>query len=1004
MSDYQKYDKFQIEQLKRDADIRLFIPGCDESKRDQKIACPVCGQKKFSVVHKAGKNLAKCFACDLCFTNGVAAVMKLEGKDFLSAVEYVAERANVVLIPREQKRRERVDRLKDSSVKSFCSQQLEASGLTMEDIVAHVLDSQGRDSWEVPMRKGGIDAPFQPNDTDDEMLIYYYGLDGRPKTYIPRGNNGRPKPYVRVRWSNPDVHTDADGKPAKYKTPAGAPSQVYIPQYIRSKYQAAEPIDTLFIQEGEKKAEKACKHGIPSIGIQGINNFGTTQDGLLQDIQYLVKKCAVRNVVLLMDSDWQGLHRNIITGDDITKRPNSFCKAVIKFKVFINSLHNRGYSVDVWWGHVNDNEAGDKGVDDLLCNTLKGREPELLAAIDEAMHAHNGKSTLVDIHKITSISDKQIEDFWLLNDDQAFYDLHKERLVDVETFKIKRIRYKVEKGKLVQVNRYSSDIDIWSIELDSKDRKKVVFNALETFEFLKANGFFRLRTVNSDGTVTFDFIRIDDGIIERTSPVEIRDFIRDYIDSTCREYIVKNFFREKMDSILADKKMENLARIENDFDDFKPELQKLYYNNGAVEITSGGIVAEQPMCNVWRTRILPRKFRRVPIISDISFVDGNFLVYLTEEGKRCEFLQYLINTSNSFFTHDEPRELTPAEHSELMRHLVNKITSIGFLLCEYKFPTECKAVVVQDHRMAEVGASNGGSGKSILGTAIGKVIPQIVFDGKKDETGQFFFERVSLATRNLFIDDVRTNFNFERLFPMITGDMIIDRKNIGALEIPLEKSPKILITTNHAINKSEEDATRRRIIYMEVSEWYNPEHTVIDDFHHMLFNDWAADDQWVLFDNLMAECVMYYMRSFEQHWHREGVGAVPPPMDNIRLRSLRQEMGEGFFQWAEEYFDPSGSKLNERVPRKEMYQAFVDNIGHGGHSVSPTGFRRKLESFCKFKGYDLNIRSKDKSGRSYVDWRKKNKSESFIGLADKSGGAEYFTVYSPDEENNLKPF
>lgn len=998
-----KYDRETIERVKKDADIRDFIPGCSK-KGEQMIECPYCHSNKMSVVHKGGKNFAHCFSCEKSITSAIDAVMLYEGLQWLPALETVAERAHIVIIPIERKRESRVSTVVVKSVKSFCSQQLEASGLTMDDVCAKIVDANGREEFFVTFRKGGIDPPFSPNENDDEMLIYYFGLDGRAKTYVPRGNGGRAKPYFRVRWSNPDAHTDADGKSMKYKTPAGAQSQVYIPQTIREKYQSGEHIETLFLQEGEKKAEKACKHGIPSIGIQGINNFGTQQDGLLQDIQYIVKVCSVKNVVLVMDSDWQDLHRNIISGDNITKRPNSFSKAVIKFKMFIRSLATMGYDADVWWGHVNDNDAHDKGIDDLLCNSLKGHEDELVASIREAMFAHNGQSKWVNIHKITSVTDKQIEDFWLLNDDQAFYDRHASRLTEVETFKIKNIRYKVEDGKLIQVNRYSSDVDIWSIERDAKEREKVIFNTLETFEFLKANGFYRMRNQNSDGTVSFDLIRIDDGIIDRTSPVEIRDFIRDYINGTCRKYIVKNFFHEKMDSIMADKKMENLARIDNDFNNFIQEKQRLYFNNGVVEITSRDVIPNQPMCNVWRSRIVPRKFRRVPIIKAIDKVDGHFRVELTEEGKRCEFLSYIFNTSNTFYHYDNPRPLTVDEQNEYYQHIVNKITAIGFLLCDFKFVSERKAVVVQDHRMAEVGQSNGGSGKSILGNAIGHVITQIFIDGKADDSDRFFFDRVTHATRNIFIDDVRTNYNFERLFAMITGDMVIPRKNTDPLEIKLSESPKILITTNHTINKSEEDATRRRIAYVEVSEWYNPDHTLVDDFHHMFFDDWTADDQWTLFDNFMAECVMFYLRSMDNGWHREGMGVVPPPMDNIRLRSLRQDMSEVLYQWAEEYFDPSGTRLNERISRKVVLDAFLEYAGTTGHNVTRSNFKKKIESYCKFKGYDFNVNKTDKNGQIYSSWKPLHPTESFLGESDKSGGVEYFTVYSPEKEQELKPF
>lgn len=177
-----------------------------------------------------------------------------------------------------------------------------------------------------------------------------------------------------------------------------------------------------------------------------------------------------------------------------------------------------GLSVNIWWGHVNENEHGDKGVDDLLCGSLLGRESELMEDIERTMNSHDGRGTWLNIHKITEESDTKIRDFWSLNDIQAFYKIHKDRLTGIDTFKIGNIRYKAENGTLVPVSRYSSSSDIYSITQTSKGEDKVEFNDVEAFRFLAANGFHRLR--NSEEAATgYDFIRIDDGIIDRVAPM-----------------------------------------------------------------------------------------------------------------------------------------------------------------------------------------------------------------------------------------------------------------------------------------------------------------------------------------------------------------------------------------------------------------------------------------------------------------------------------------------------
>lgn len=992
-----KYSDLTIENVKKNADIRLFIPGADTTKSKQYIDCPFCGEKKkFGITHNLRNNSASCFKCKQGFSNAVAAWMHFQGydkKQFPKAVEEVAKSAGIFIQSVDEEKAGVIRSAADSLKESFCESQLKASGLTVSDVMA-VTSIGNQKAMSCPFQSGSFGTNFTVDPLGMDMVIRYYDLHGRQMTYSAKGTS-TPRAYVRVRFQNPDLHMVKD-KPMKYQTPAGAPCRAYIPQYIRSRFQKKEHIETLFLQEGEKKAEKACKHGMPSIGIQGISNIGTSSTGLLQDIQDVIQTCGVRNVVLMMDSDWDDLHRNITVGDSVAKRPNSFAGAVVKFKQYIASLRNINLDVEAWWGHVNQNDFCDKGVDDLLCNTLKSRENELMHDADIAMNSVNGSGQFVSIVKVSTLTDFKIRDIWALNDHQEFFNRHFSRLSTVSSFRLGGVRYKVEDGKMSAVSSYSSEEEIYAVTENDKGAKKVALKYMETMRFLGDSGFKIMLESDPDSS-SFDFIHIDDGIVTRTSPFKIRDFVRRFVDSTVKDPLVIEYFYSKLDVVLADKKLEGLPIIYDEFSNIEPLVQRTYYNNGQVEITPENITPGLAINNVWRSRIVPRDFNRVPIIADISKVGDRFNVKLTPEAKKCEFLQYLINTSNNFFPYNAPREVTEDEKSEWTQQLVNKITSIGYLLAEWKPSTERKVVVVQDHQMSEVGQSNGGAGKSLVGNALAKIIPQIPITGstfKKDDP--FVFSAVTKVTRNLFIDDIRPNFDFKHIYPMVTADMEVNPKGRDRFYIPVDKSPKMLITTNHTINGSMEGSTRRRIIYMEYSNWYNPEHTPFHDFKHMLFDDWD-EEQWTLFDNLMAECVMFYFRSFEKSWHDEGCGAVPPPMRQIELRSLRQEMSESFLQWAEEYYDPSGPHLCERELRSDVFASFVEFAGSSGHGVSRSNIFKRIQKFCRFKGYDLNINKPNDRGKYYLDFKKENPNEIFIGGNDKSGGKEYFTVYSDEK-------
>lgn len=84
-------------------------------------------------------------------------------------------------------------------------------------------------------------------------------------------------------------------------------------------------------------------------------------------------------------------------------------------------------------------------------------------------------------------------------------------------------------------------------------------------------------------------------------------------------------------------------------------------------------------------------------------------------------------------------------------------------------------------------------------------------------------------TKLVFIDDVLINFNFELLFPNLTGDWTVNYKGGRRITLPFETSPKIYIATNHAIRCEGSSFTDRQWL-LGFSDFYNDTHKPIDDF------------------------------------------------------------------------------------------------------------------------------------------------------------------------------
>ena len=986
------YSKQEIDRVRKAADIRDFIPGIETIGRKSYARCPECGSEHkqgMLVTHNRTMDLAKCFKCGHTIKGAVDAVMQYRSVSFPEALRQVADQYGIEIKTDEQIKSERNTEAKKKIKGSFCMQQLKASGLTVEDVTAKVVAPDGSVSWIPTFRKGSMSMRTGAIDTTaDEMIISYYDLNGMQMKCQSPASKSTLVPYNRVRWSNPDLHTDPNGRPTKYQTLRGSGIRFYFTQKIRNAYADGSQIETLFIQEGEKKAEKACKHGIMSIGIQGIYNIGSKESGLIQDLQYLVKKCSVKNVVLLFDSDWDSLHSSVTSGDDIDQRPNQFAKAAVKFKKYIETLHNVGVSVDVWFGHVNKNEAGEKGIDDLLCGTLKGSEDTLAEEIRTVMATHDGHGTHIDLHKISVLTDFQIMDFWKLRDRDAFFSLHASELESLTWFKFGKIKYqKSESGEFKKASVQGADKEFWSSYINDKDKRIIEFDHLNAFSFLEANGFYRIHS-DELGDRNFDFIKIDSGIVKYVGPHIIRDFAYRYALQNCKNREILNYLAANIGSLLNNERLERLEMMEDNFEMYEPDIQNKFYTNGQIRITPHSIEFGPMMGLAWKTRVIPRPFKRIPIIDRIiKNDDGSFEISVTTEGSQCDFLHYIMNTSNFW----KGQEMDEQQTRDYSIHIVNKITALGYLATDYKYASEKKAVIAMDGKMSEVGTSNGRSGKSLLGDALSRVLDQSVIDGKTlKNDDDYMYSNVTLRTRNIFFDDVRVNFDFGRLFQAICGPLAVNPKQMARFIIPFDKAPKFYITTNHAINETS-DSAKDRIAYITYSDWYNRSYNPEQEFGHSFFEGWD-ELQWNLFDNLMAECVMYYLMSRNLGWVRPGAGIVPPPLDNIEARQLRQKMGETFMQWADTAFDPSSDFLNQRINRKVMYDRFCSDYPGQRQFVSSANFREKLLLYCQFKGLQFNPHKRNEKGQTFKQWLAAQSGSFFKGERDNSGGNDYFTV------------
>ena len=250
---------------------------------------------------------------------------------------------------------------------------------------------------------------------------------------------------------------------------------------------------------------------------------------------------------------------------------------------------------------------------------------------------------------------------------------------------------------------------------------------------------------------------------------------------------------------------------------------------------------------------------------------------------------------------------------------------IGYMMHGHKEESNAKAIVLCDQKIPSDGEPNGRTGKSLIGKALEKIKNIERVDGKNfDFKSTFTFQMVKLGTQIIDFNDVDANFDFEKLFSVITDGMTIEYKNKTPFVVPFSESPKIMISTNYTI-KGIGSSYKDRMFEIEFTDHYNTDHKPKDEFGHDFFTGWDPDE-WNRFDNFMLECLQLYLDE----------GLVGCNLETLNLRKLIDLTSIEFVEFAEESIE-----LNKEYNLNQLYNDFKKHIGFENDTFNPCPVRQK---------------------------------------------------------------
>jgi len=429
-------------------------------------------------------------------------------------------------------------------------------------------------------------------------------------------------------------------------------------------------------------------------------------------------------------------------------------------------------------------------------------------------------------------------------------------------------------------------------------------------EFLKENGFGKLKSNDLNGGV---FVKIEGRFVKTVTNKEIRDFCWRYIGETYvfqdveeRNHVKNLFYKEK--SLFSYDNLLLMPVIEIDEIQDNADTSYLFFKNCVLRITASGI----------------EKLKYDDIqghVFEDDIIDFE-LVYDNVERNTGEFFMFL-------------QDICSNENIQIEDYnLESLMTIIGYVLHRYKDPSNAKAIVFMDPYRGE--GANGGTGKTLLTRAFEEVRPSVYEDGKFfNSKERFALSQVNYNTRILVIDDIPKNFNFSKLFPLITERAVVERKYQNKYTILFDRSPKIVITTNFPLEGLDESSKRRKIEFI-FSDFFDSEFTPETKYCNLFFIDWDKEE-WENFYLLMAYCIWNYLSS-----------GIKKPKFNIAERTLKMEAHPKFTE-----FMPANIKVGVKYNKKEVYEKFYNQNPKVG-KVELSTFRRWLKLYADAYGYILN--------------------------------------------------
>lgn len=305
-------------------------------------------------------------------------------------------------------------------VKEYGQKRLLELGLTEKDNEIEL--------FEIGSKKKKTKEPIFSINRFGDIEIIQYWLNRHPlfKDVNPGEKNGKGLATgERFVWHTRHHPWREKLTGAKYDTTKGDNHPFFPPSLVNS-FEKGTQIDTITITEGHFKAMKATMSGIPTIGLTSITHYRNKKKELHSDIILFIRRCQVKNVVILWDGDCRDVSTKAIAkGDDLATRPRIFYNGILKIRTYLKEIFVQK-DFKVYFATINseDIQTNPKGLDDLFIN-LKDEHGDILRAYSDI----GSPSKYFNFCLVNNeLGEKKLNRWFNLNSVKDFYDFHKDKI------------------------------------------------------------------------------------------------------------------------------------------------------------------------------------------------------------------------------------------------------------------------------------------------------------------------------------------------------------------------------------------------------------------------------------------------------------------------------------------------------------------------------------------------------------------------------------------------